>query len=72
MRTPKFGLLLPRSTPATLVVADVRGAVVACRNLSGSGPQRVSFDFRHMSPGLYFVSVTQGSRPITRRLCVVH
>jgi hypothetical protein len=65
------GFTLSRDGEAALVVTDIRGAIVTRRLVSGAAFQHVSFDAHLMPPGLYFVSVTQGGRSITRRLCVI-
>ena len=66
--------VLPTAAPATLELLDVRGRRVAARALSelGAGAYSVRFaEGARLTPGVYFLRLTQGADVATRKACVL-
>jgi hypothetical protein len=69
-----LALTLPSAADAHLEVIDVAGRVVARRDVGslGAGPHTVAFaEAAGWRPGIYLVRLTQGSRTLTTRACIV-
>lgn len=64
---------LPTAAPAKLMLIDVTGRQIAERQFTSAGPQTVNLaDQRHISPGLYFVRLTQGANSRSTRVVVTN
>jgi len=67
-------LTLPDAAPAQLEVVDVAGRVVARREVGplGPGPHKVTFsEAAGWRPGIYLIRLTQESRSLVERACVL-